>query len=63
MWINGQNDLYNNFILFKIIKSVDSQKRNSIKNKLTFFDVVATKPVDIVFDQIIDKINRLIGHM
>ena len=43
------------------IKSVKSQEQVSLQNtdKLTLFSVIATKPIHIVFEKMIDNINKV----
>ena len=43
------------------IKSVESQEQfcSKTKNKLTLFSVIATKPVDILFEKTIDNIKEV----
>ena len=58
---NCQQDSYNDFMLSK--KQKQFNPRNSFnsktKNKLNFFAVIATNPLDIVFEKTIDKIKKI----
>ena len=61
---NGKYDSYNDFVKTK--KENQSNPRSKFcsktKHKLTFLSVIVTKPVEILFDQIIDNIKRLIKN-
>ena len=48
-------------MFLEIIKSVELQNKLSIKNKNkpTLFDMIMTKPVNIVFEKTIDKIKQV----
>ena len=48
-------------MFFKIIISVEPLEQLYIRNrnKLTYFSVIAKNSVEIVFDQIIDKIKEI----
>ena len=38
---------------------IERKKSSKTKNKLTCLSVISTKPVEIVFDQTIDKIKEI----
>ena len=48
-------------MFFEKMKSVESYKMflNKKKGKHTFFAVIETKPVDIVFNEMINKIKQM----
>ena len=53
--MDGQYDSYNDFMSFERINSVQFYKKNQIK--LIFGALIEKKLLDIVFEQMIDKIK------